>query len=257
MSNTRRQVGITGAGGNVGTTLVRGLAANYDLTLFDRQPLASHPDGAKVKVLNCADRQALTGAFEGLDSLIHLVGDPSPGAPRASTMQNNFLAFSLTCEEARRAGVRRIVFASSNFYHEGDIGKVLRNRSEPLITLDRPPTPECLYGESKVYGESVGRHLSYLGVSFVALRIGWTVPDDDPSKYWGGYMRAVYCSHRDLVEAFSRALEVETDFLAAFAVSRNEHGVFDLAETERLLGFHPKDNAETARLLGFHSNENA
>ena len=107
-----------------------------------------------------------------------------------------------------------------------------------------PPTPLCLYGESKVFGESIGRHLSYLGMQFVALRIGWTVPEDNPAYYESDYMRAVFCSKRDLVQAFKKALEIETDFLPAFAVSNNTHGVFDLKETKEKLGFDPQDNYE-------------
>jgi hypothetical protein len=81
-------------------------------------------------------------------------------------------------------------------------------------------------------------------MQFVALRIGWTVPQDNPALYGGDYMRAVFCSKRDLVQAFDKALGIETSFMAAFATSNNTHNVFDLAETEKLLGFKPLDNAE-------------
>ncbi|RKY31315.1 MAG: hypothetical protein DRP74_05090 [Candidatus Omnitrophota bacterium] len=107
-----------------------------------------------------------------------------------------------------------------------------------------PPTPLCLYGESKVFGENLGRHLSHFGIQFAALRIGWSVPDDNPANYGGDYMRAVFCSHRDLIQAFSKAIEINTDFLIAYAVSNNTHNVFDLSETKKKLDFHPKDNAE-------------
>jgi nucleoside-diphosphate-sugar epimerase len=159
-------------------------------------------------------------------------------------MRNNFLATSNCFDEAMRAGVKRIVFASSNFYHEGDIAAFLNGETRQRITIDRPPTPRSLYGESKVYAENLGRHLAYLGMQFVALRIGWTIPQDDPSAIGGSYMRAVFCSKRDLVLAFTKALEVDAGFLAAFAVSDNTHGVFDLAQTKKILGFNPQDNAE-------------
>jgi hypothetical protein len=76
------------------------------------------------------------------------------------------------------------------------------------------------------------------------LRIGWTVPGHNPAAYGGEYMRAVFCSQRDLVDAFQKAIEIHTNFLAAFVVSNNARGVFDLAETKQKLGFHPRDNAE-------------
>jgi len=238
-----KKVGITGALGNIGTTLSKGLGEKYGLILYDlrdTKPLG----GARFVQIDFAEKEKLSGAFDGLDALIHLAGNPHPDAPRSLTMRNNFLATSLVFEEARAAGVKKIVFASSNFYHEGSVAQALQGELGHLITLDMPPTPISLYGESKVYAESLGRHLAYLGMQFVALRIGWTVPQDNPALYGGDYMRAVFCSKRDLVQAFDKALEVNTDFLAAFAISNNSRPVFDLSETKKRLGFSPQDDAE-------------
>lgn len=239
-----KKIGITGAAGNVGTTLQKGLTGLYDLSLFDKRGGLSI-SGMDIVKVDAAERSELKGKFDGVDVLIHLAGNPSPSAPRASTIRNNFISTSYVFEEARQAGVKKIIFASSNFYHEGDIGKLLNaNNKEPLITLDTPPTPQCRYGESKVFGETVGRHLSYLGIQFVALRIGWTIPEDNPALYNSPYMRAVFCSHLDLIQAFTKAIEIETGFIAAFAVSNNSNGIFDLEETKNKLGFQPVDDAE-------------
>lgn len=237
-----KKVGITGAAGNIGSTLKQGLEEKYKLTLYDIRDIRSAK--AKCVKVDFAERKELEGIFDGLDALIHLAGDPRPNAPARLTLRNNFLATSFVFEEAKRAGVRKVVYASSNFYHEGSIGEALEGRLGHLITLDMAPTPLSLYGESKVFGENVGRHLSHFGIQFVALRIGWSVPGDNPAFYAGAYMRAVFCSHRDLIQAFTRALEVDTDYLVAFAVSNNTRGVFDLSETRKKLGFHPQDNAE-------------
>lgn len=238
-----KTIGITGAAGNVGSTLAGGLSEKYKLHLYDIKDIRQNPGKESLKV-DFADKQNLTGVFKGLDALIHLAGNPRPDAPAESTWRNNFLATSLVFEEARRSGIKKIVFASSNFYHEGAIGEILQGESRQKITLDAPPSPLCLYGISKVYGENLGRHLSYCGMQFVALRIGWTVPDDNPAHYGGDYMRAVFCSKRDLISAFIKAIEIETGFLAAFAVSDNSKNVFDLGETRKKLGFSPQDNAE-------------
>ncbi len=237
------KVGITGASGNIGTTLQKGLSEKYKFCLYDLKP-TSFPSGALFTKVDLGAKAELNGIFNGLEALIHLAGNPRPDAPRAQTFRNNFLATSLVFEQARAAGVKKIVYASSNFYHEAAIGEILRGDSKQRITLDMPPSPICLYGESKVFGENLGRHLSYFGMQFVALRIGWTVAEDDPALYGGDYMRAVFCSKRDLVQAFDKALEAQTDFLAAFVTSDNTHNVFDLAETRKKLGFAPLDNAE-------------
>ena len=244
METAMKQVGITGASGNVGTTLQKGLAGRYGLRLYDIKGGRSAA-GAEVIQVDAGEPGQLAGLFEGLDVLIHLAGNPHPNAPRASTMRNNFVATSHVFEAARLCAVKKIIFASSNFYHEGDIGALLHGQGKgSLITLGAPPTPQSLYGQSKVFGESVGRHLSHLGVQFVALRIGWTVPGDNPAPYDSAYMRAVFCSQRDLVQAFSRGIEIETDFIAAFAVSNNSKAVFDLEETRAKFGFSPLDDAD-------------
>ena len=69
-------------------------------------------------------------------------------------------------EACRRAGVRRVVFASSNhatgMYAPG----------EPLDGA-QPPRPDGLYGASKVWGEALGRlYVDRSGSSVVCLRIG-------------------------------------------------------------------------------------
>lgn len=243
MENQRLKVGITGAGGNIGTTLAKGFAGRYDLVLYDSQEIDA-PVATRTARVDLANREEVGHLFDGLDALIHLAGDPRPNAPPSSTLRNNFAATSYVFEEAKRAGLKKVVFASSNFYHEGDIRSALQKGERFSIALDRNPTPLCLYGESKVFGENVGRHLSHFGVQFAALRIGWTVPEDNPALYGGAYMRAVFCSQRDLVDFFVKALEIDRDFLVAFAVSDNARGVFDLTETKNLLGFTPRDNAE-------------
>ena len=245
MKHASKKIGITGAAGVIGRALQNGLACDYDLTLFDQKQQSA--GAGKTVTVDLGERAQLDGIFAGLDALIHLAGDPRPNAPEHSTLRNNFQATSYVFEEARRAGIKKLVFASSNFYHEADIAKQLQGAAGSLITLDRNPTPQCLYGESKVFGEQAGRHLSHLGMQFAALRIGWTVPQDNPALYDGAYMRAVFCSHRDLVQAFSKALEVDQPYLVAFAVSNNTNNVFDLAQTRRQLGFEPQDNAENYR----------
>jgi nucleoside-diphosphate-sugar epimerase len=241
--NSITHVGITGALGNIGTTLTRGLGKKYSLKLYDIRSNKSS-SGAPFYRIDFARQEQLSGIFDGLDALIHLSGDPRPDAPQEMTFRNNFVATSYVFEEARTAGVKKIVFASSNFYHQGDIMKALQGKLKRSITLDMPPTPACPYGKSKVFGENVGRHMSNLGMQFAALRIGWSVPEDDPSLYSGDYMRAMFCSKRDLVQAFDRGLTVDSDFVVGFATSRNRRNVFDLTETTRFLGFDPVDDAE-------------
>lgn len=238
------KVGITGSSGNIGSTLQKGLCDKYNLFLYDIREIKPLCEATFIKV-DLAEPKQLVGIFDGLDVLIHLAGNPLPSAQKKDTYKNNFELTSYVFEEARRAGVKKIVYASSNHYHDVDISNVFNKISSELITLDMPPSSTSLYGESKVFGENLGRHLSYMGMQFVAMRIGWTVPQDNPFViHCRDYMRAMFCSKRDLVQAFDKAISIKTTFLSAFVISNNNKKVFDLTETRKVLGFEPEDNAE-------------
>lgn len=236
------RVGITGAGGVLGSALVQGLREKHELLLFDSKALPNLKQ-CESKRLDLADPAQLPGAFEGLDAIFHLAGNPNPGAPHADTMRNNFLATSLTFEQARRDGIKKIVFASSNFFHQKDIAVALRSGRKSSIRLSDRASPDCLYGDSKVYGEHLGQHYANFGIDFVALRIGWSVPGDTPVPYNSQYMRAMFCSKRDLVKAFEQSLESKEKYITAFAISNNDEKVFDLTETQTKFGFYPQDNS--------------
>jgi nucleoside-diphosphate-sugar epimerase len=252
-----KRVGITGAAGHIGTTLVEGFSGRYELTLFYnrkeiKEELARSYKTVKVDFSRAEEVQ---GVFAGLEAVVHLAADAVTEAIWESVLHNNIIATYNVFEEAWRAGVGKIVFASTNHTQHDYVGKT------PL-TLDRfyvpamgyirlgdPPAPDSYYGISKLFGENMGWYYSRrYGIQFVALRIGSTFPKDDPSIWKGAdredHVRAMFLSKRDCVQAFVRALEVNADFLLAYAISNNDRRVFDLSETGEKLGFHPQDNAE-------------
>ena len=255
------RVGITGAAGHIGRTLLGGLPRKFALTLFDIREIAGGGrNSSRSRVVDLSRAEETEGIFTGLDAVIHLAADARPTAPWESIHRNNVTATYNVFEEARRAGVRRIVFASTNHVQHGyTMGPAADTLDESLwkgrgrhITLADPPAPDSLYAVSKLWGEDLGRYYARrFGIEVVALRIGWTVRQDDPRIKKGTpsetYMRAMFLSRRDCIAAFTRSLEREMKaggFLLAYAVSRNSRGVFDLDETRRELGFEPRDNAE-------------
>lgn len=236
-----KKIGITGAAGVIGRTLVEHLGKMYDLVLFDKEECSNCTHG--VITLDITKSKAkLVKEFKGLDALIHLAGNPNPNAPLKSIKENNFLGTSLTFEAAREAGVKKIVFASSNFYHQGDIQDALSGEGCVIFIHDNP-TPLCAYGRSKVFGEQLGIHMSHMGISFTALRIGWTVTEDTPVPYNSDYMRAMFCSKRDLVQAFHKAIHTTDPFSVAFAISDNDDKVFDMTSSRTSIGYKPVDNS--------------
>lgn len=242
------RIGITGADGHIGTTLREGLSDAYKITSFSLQP-----HDFPTTVADLSEVEAVHGIFEGLEAVIHLAANPSPRADWGSLVKNNFTATVNIFKEARRAGVKRIVFASSNHTQHGETMKdtpnVIDATRKIMMRLTDPPNPSSMYGVSKLFGEEVGRlYASQHGLEFVGLRIGATFRQDDPSlradSPSGEYLRAMFLSKRDCVQAFTRALEVETNLLIAYAISNNGRRVFDLRETEEKLGFYPQDDAE-------------
>ena len=108
------QVGITGAAGRIGSVLTANLADKYKLTLFYRKHEPARTFGLKLVQADLLDEEQVEGIFDGLDAVIHLAANGSPRAPWESILTNNIIATRNVYEEARRAGVSKIVFASTN-----------------------------------------------------------------------------------------------------------------------------------------------
>jgi len=255
---TITRVGITGAAGNIGKTLTEGLADKYDLTLFYHHLEVKQDYRQKFKTVKAdlSQAQDVKGIFEGLDVIIHLAAASSHASPWESTLINNIITTYNVFEEARRAGVGRIVFASTNHVQHGQsMAETIISvspfyvRRRGYMRLGDPPAPDSYYGVSKLFGENLGWYYwRVYGIQFVALRIGSTSQQDDPSIRRGpdgeNYARAMFLSKRDCVKAFERALQVDTDYLIAYAISDNDRRVFDMKETMEKLGYNPQDNAE-------------
>jgi len=212
------RVGITGAAGHIGTTLTKGLPDRYTLTLFDKKEFK--PDAARklksVKV-DFAKAEGVKGIFKGLDAVIHLAADSLTEASWESVLTNNIIATYNVFEEARHAGVIKIIFASTNHVQHAYVGETPmtldRSYVEKMgyIRLDDLPAPDSLYGVSKLFAENLGRYYTWeFGIQFIMLRIGSTFPEDDPSIWRGtdheDHFRAMFLSKRDCVAAFTRAL---------------------------------------------------
>ena len=109
------EVGITGADGTIGTVLRKGLSGQHEIksfTLEENQQLGS----TKIDLSKSAE---VVGKFSGLDALIHLAADPSPNAPWESVQPNNIEATYNVFNECGRAGVSKIIFASTNHTQHG------------------------------------------------------------------------------------------------------------------------------------------
>jgi uronate dehydrogenase len=95
------------------------------------------------------DRPAVAALLQGMDAVVHL-GGLSTEHPFDAILQANILGTYNVYEAARRHGVKRIVYASSNhvtgFY-----------RQDQVIDATLPARPDGYYGLSKAFGEDLAR----------------------------------------------------------------------------------------------------
>ncbi len=242
------KIGITGAEGTIGSVLRKGLSDKYKIISFTLQT----QDFESVQ-MDLSNNNEIKGKFEGLDAIIHLAADPRPEAPWESVKKNNLEATYNVYNEVKNAGVKKIIFASTNHTQHGDTllstPETLDLKKNRILSLENNTNPDSLYAVSKLFGEDLGKFFSEQHkIKFIGLRIGWIVKGDDPTIMCGtpseDYLRSMYLSHRDCIQAFERALESSRDYLIAYAISNNSRKVFDLKETSRALNFYPEDDSE-------------
>jgi nucleoside-diphosphate-sugar epimerase len=105
---------VTGAGGHIGTFVIRELAsAGHELILTDRVPFDA-PATAQVFVGDLRDAELVRKAVADAQAVVHLGAIPHPNTDDPSTLfATNCLTAHRVLDEAGRAGVHRIVAASS------------------------------------------------------------------------------------------------------------------------------------------------
>ncbi len=115
--------------------------------------------------------------MQGVDAVVHL-GGVSTEAAFEPILQGNILGVYNLYEAARKQGVKRIVFASSNhvtgFYKQSE-----------TINASHPPRPDSLYGVSKAFGEDLSRfYFDRYGIETACVRIGSSFPSPKTAACW-------------------------------------------------------------------------
>lgn len=229
------KVALSGAGGIVGSILRKGLRERgVDLRAAGgSRPLVPLHDGEDVMHGDLRDPAVVDRLLQGVDVLIHMAGT-SVEKPLPEIIQNNLVALHQVYEGARRHGVRRIVFASSNhafgMYGVGD-----------RLRLDAPVRPDGFYGLSKVWGEALARmYWDKHGIEGLSLRIGTTMGKPPENERQLG----TWMGTEDLLQLVMRSIEArEVGYAAVWGVSANTRCYYDLAEGNAI-GYRPVQNAE-------------
>jgi uronate dehydrogenase len=223
---------ITGAAGDVGSHLRRELAGKYNLLLSDIKPVKALAAGEKSLRGDVAKMRDMLRVTKGADAIVHLGGFSVEG-PWEMILRANIVGCYNLFEAARRNGVKRVLFASSNhatgFY-----------KRDEKIDHRVYPKPDSRYGVSKAFGEQVGSLYAHkYGMEVFCMRIGnVTVAPPDKRRL------SNWISPRDFALLVSVGIDnPDIRFEIVYGVSDNTRNWYDNSNAHRL-GYKPQDNAE-------------
>src|ERR1700712_2107621 len=226
-------VAVTGSSGKLGRAVVTHLLEHgWDVVALDRTP--SPPPGGGSSVVDLTDfgqaveaLSAIDDRHNGVDALVHLAAIPAPGLrPNAATFANNMTASYNTYTAALRAGVRKIVWASS----ETVLGLPF-DEDPPYVPVDEeyPPRPNSTYSLVKTLEEELARQLCrwHPDLKMLGLRFSNVMYPEDYAKFpsfeadarlrkwnlWG------YIDARDGAQAVRRALEHDSTGTEVFIIA--------------------------------------
>jgi len=227
---------LTGAAGRIGTVLRGGLPERgWAVRCLDVVPVPDERPGEEQVVADVTDLAAMTDACQGADAVVHMAGVVGESTWPAISHANIDGTYA-TIEAARRAGVQRVVLASSNHA----TGFTPRPAAGLLREEDAPPRPDTYYGVAKVTMEALGSLYSdRYGMDVVCLRIGSAFPEPTTVR-----MLATWLSPADTVSLVDAALRAPSPgFSVVWGVSANTRNWWDLTAA-RALGYEPADDAE-------------
>jgi nucleoside-diphosphate-sugar epimerase len=237
----------------MGAAVRRRLEGRYALRALNRRPVA----GVECHQADIADLDAIAPAFVGVDAVVHLAANVEPGPSIQAIVRDNVVGTYNVFEAARRAGVRRVIYASSgatvsDWEREEPYAALVAGRYDevaewPVLTHESPTRPNGLYGCSKVWGEAIARHFAdTTPLSMICLRIGRVTAADRPV---GSRELSVWCSQRDIAQMVERCLVApdHVRFDVFFVCSENKWTYRDIEHARAVVGFVPEDRAEDHR----------
>jgi UDP-glucose 4-epimerase len=251
----QRRVLVTGAAGRIGSYFAEQAADRYRLRLMvrsgDEQAERLRPYGEVVEA-DLADLERLKQLCEGIDTVLHLAGDPDPSATWDSLLQANIIGTYNMMVAAKAAGCRRVIYASS-------IHAVSGYPTDVQVKTSEPVNPGDLYGVTKCFGEALGRYMAEQeGLSVIALRIGAFQPLEAARQESSVGMLDAFVSHRDLQQLVERCIDDERLRFAVFhGLSDNRFKRLDITDARQLVGYAPQDDLteQNPRLKGLHLDE--
>jgi uronate dehydrogenase len=225
---------ITGASGEVGQAVVRGLPdAGWTVRQLDRvPPIVALPAPHDAITGDCFDPKTLDAALPGCVAVVHLAAI-SGESTIEQIAASHVVGTAHVLEAMIRHDVNRLVVASSNH-------AVGFTRRADLVSADTPPRPDTYYGVGKVATEALAslatdRH----GMATACLRIGTFRDEPVTARHLSTWL-----SPGDLVRLTDACLRApDLTHAVVYGISANTRGWWDLTPG-RALGYDPQDNAE-------------
>ncbi len=235
-NNKTRKIVFTGAAGGVGTMIRPLLAPLYPgLVLSDKNKPANLLATEKFVAADLAKPDEVAALVKGAHSVIHLGGYSVEG-PWDAILRSNIIGCYNLFEAARQAGVKRVIFASSNHA----VGFYRRSQK---IRTDVTVRPDGRYGVSKAFGEALGAMYSDKhGMSVTCLRIGNVGPIPLDTR-----RLSIWVSPEDLVQLIRIGLEHPgIRYEIMYGASDNAASWWDNS-VARKLGYRPIGKGEDHR----------
>ncbi|MBV9814948.1 MAG: NAD(P)-dependent oxidoreductase, partial [Alphaproteobacteria bacterium] len=240
-----KRVLITGAGGGIGRSLRETMRGVYPiLRLSDRVALAPARDGEEVDQAELSDMAAVERIVADVDGIVHL-GGVSGENDWPVILEANIIGLYNVFEAARRAGVRRIVFATSNHA----VGFYPRDHK---VDHKIVPRPDSRYGVSKAFGEALASYYAFkFGIGCLCIRIGnlGERPLDERRL-------SIWLENSDLVSLIRIGLEREgLLYEVVYGMSDNKRAWWDNSRATEL-GYRPRAKSEdfAAEILAAQKN---
>jgi nucleoside-diphosphate-sugar epimerase len=259
-----RRVAVTGAAGKLGRAVVADLAANgWDVLSLDRVRPAD--PGGEFLTVDLTDYAQVLEVLSGgvdehrgpLDAVVHLAAVPAPGIiTNSATFANNATASWNVFNAARAAGIRNVVWASS----ETVLGLPF-DVPPPYVPVDEDyrPRPESTYSLVKALEEEMAGHLCRWDpeLKMIGLRFSnvMEVPDyqqfpsydaDPTARKWNLW---AYIDARDGAQAVRRALDHQATGVDIFIIA-NADTVMSRSSAELVAKVFP--GVEVRKELGEH-----
>lgn len=253
---------VTGGSGKLGRSVMRRLVEDgHDVLNLDRAGERSR----ELVVVDLTDYGQVVDVVLGLDdrhpggvdAVVHLGAIPAPGIlPDAATFRNNMLSTYNVFQAARRAGIKKIVYASS----ETVLGLPF-DVAPPYIPVDEeyPARPESTYSLVKHLEEQMAIQLTRWDpeLSITGLRFSNVMDPQDYAEFpsFDADARArkwnlwAYIDGRDGAQAVVRALENAGPGFEAFIIA-NADTVMSRSSAELAAEVFP--GVEVVKVLGEH-----